>query len=178
MRMRYCQKCWLTAALQLVVWPLAVPAWVAYRFFDNRGAFVTGAILLSLVPGVPGQYLRTAYYRLTVRQFWCDIAIGFMSWLTHPSACIGHRVYTGSFTVVGDVTIGDDVAIASRVIVDTPAGAERVRVGSGSWIGESAIVYADVGRGGIVGAGAVTTEAVADASVVAGNPPRVIAAAG
>ena len=47
-------------------------------------------------------------------------------------------------------------------------------VGSQTWIGEAAVVMADVGSQCIVAAGSVVASRVADRSIVAGNPCRYV----
>jgi acetyltransferase-like isoleucine patch superfamily enzyme len=49
-----------------------------------------------------------------------------------------------------------------------------VRIGAGAWIGNNAVVMADVGKASIVGAGAVVTKPVPPGVVVAGVPARII----
>jgi acetyltransferase-like isoleucine patch superfamily enzyme len=49
-----------------------------------------------------------------------------------------------------------------------------VVVGEDTWIGSGAIVMADIGRGSIIGAGAVVTNAVPDNVMAAGVPARVV----
>ena len=51
---------------------------------------------------------------------------------------------------------------------------KRIVIGERSWIGEGAIVMADIGDDCIVGAGSVVTHPVIDNEVVAGNPARTI----
>ncbi|MDM7854757.1 sugar O-acetyltransferase [Cellulomonas alba] len=110
----------------------------------------------------------------------------------------GHHVSIGRGTFVnadflalggGRITIGEDVLIGPGVRFYTPnhpldpdhrrAGYERVLpivVGDNVWIGGSAILLpgVTVGADAIVGAGAVVTRDVPPATVVAGNPARVI----
>ena len=49
-----------------------------------------------------------------------------------------------------------------------------VRIGRGTWIGNNAVVMADVGEDAIVGAGAVVTKPVPARTIVGGVPARVI----
>jgi carbonic anhydrase/acetyltransferase-like protein (isoleucine patch superfamily) len=49
-----------------------------------------------------------------------------------------------------------------------------VKIGRDTWIGEGAIVMANVGDRCIVASGAVVTSPVGDGQVVGGNPARVI----
>jgi acetyltransferase-like isoleucine patch superfamily enzyme len=49
-----------------------------------------------------------------------------------------------------------------------------VTIGAGAWIGTSAIVLADVGKGTVVAAGAVVTKPLPDNVIAAGVPAKVI----
>ena len=51
---------------------------------------------------------------------------------------------------------------------------DLVRVGENAWIGNGAIVMADVGARSVVAAGSVVTQPVPDDCVVGGNPARVL----
>ena len=84
-----------------------------------------------------------------------------------------------------EITIGDDVAIASEVLVldsnshgleGKPHVEAPVRIGDGTWIGARAMVLPGVtiGRRVVVAAGAVVTREVPDDVLVAGNPARVV----
>jgi virginiamycin A acetyltransferase len=57
---------------------------------------------------------------------------------------------------------------------DQPGSLRPVRIGEGAWIGNGAIVMADVGRHTIVAAGAVVTKPLPDYAIAAGIPARVI----
>ena len=50
----------------------------------------------------------------------------------------------------------------------------QVEIGEDAWIGEGALVMADVGRRATVAAGSVVSSAVLGGVVVAGNPARFI----
>jgi acetyltransferase-like isoleucine patch superfamily enzyme len=50
----------------------------------------------------------------------------------------------------------------------------RVHVGAGAWVGNNAVILADVGAGTIVGAGAVVTRQLPPRVIAAGVPARVI----
>lgn len=89
-------------------------------------------------------------------------------------------------TCAANTTIGRGCVIARDVIIrdydghyiDTPDYriAEDITIGNHVWIGNRAIILkgVSIGDGAIVAAGAVVTHDVPDASVVAGNPARVI----
>ena len=55
-----------------------------------------------------------------------------------------------------------------------PAHVCRTHIGEHSWIGEAAIVMADVGARCVVGAGSIVHRPVRDDTIVAGNPARLI----
>jgi acetyltransferase-like isoleucine patch superfamily enzyme len=174
---------------------LVLPCVVAYRL----GAMVSGPEKafpgwsqgFSLIPGLAGVYLRAAFYRLVYRRCAADACLGFGTVFSHPTAEVGHRVYVGVYCCLGDVTLEDDVLIGSHVSVanggaqhgieriDIPIREQRgvwprVTVGRDSWIGDRAVVLADVGRGCVVGAGSVVTRPLPDYAVAVGVPAKVI----
>ncbi len=112
----------------------------------------------------------------------------------HPSALeIGSHVDIGEFTHIrasGGVHIGDRVLIAAHVVITSrqhPRDIPRyghvldapVRIEDDVWIGAGAIVLPGitVGRGAVVGAGAVVTKDVPPFGIVGGVPARAIGTA-
>lgn len=106
-------------------------------------------------------------------------------------ARIDEHVYIGPHCDLGLVHIEHDAMIAAGVHIPSGAythgidvshrpmreqpGLQRlVRIGAGAWIGNNAVVMADVGEDSIVGAGAVVTRPIPPRTVVAGVPARVI----
>jgi acetyltransferase-like isoleucine patch superfamily enzyme len=101
---------------------------------------------------------------------------------------IGDRVFINSGSVVIsvlEITIGDDVALASDVyVIDSnshgvegrPHVEAPVRIGDGTWVGARAMILPGVtiGKRVVVAAGSVVTRDVPDDSLVAGNPARVV----
>jgi virginiamycin A acetyltransferase len=173
---------------------VALPAGLC-RFealFSDRGdLFVLFGQGISLVPGLPGNWLRRAFGRLTLDGCAADCQIGFLSWFSSRHAQVGARVYIGPLSVIGDAEIGEGSLIATRVSILSgrsqhahgPDGrlipfsrdrAAYVTIGRNTWIGEGAIVMADVGDHCIVASGAVVTATVGAGQVVGGNPARVI----
>jgi acetyltransferase-like isoleucine patch superfamily enzyme len=55
---------------------------------------------------------------------------------------------------------------------------QPVRIGYGSWIGNRAIVLADVGEECVIGAGSVVTRPIPPWSVAVGSPARVVSTRG
>lgn len=105
----------------------------------------------------------------------------------HATIAVGERTYINRDTevhAVDAVRIGSDCAIAWGVLItDTDyhqiIGAPMVApitIGDHVWIGARATILKGVtiGDGAVIAAGAVVTKDVAERSVVAGNPARVI----
>ena len=174
---------------------LVLPAWLACRlgslFVGQQQAFASWSQAFSLLPGLSGVYLRRAFYKLMLLHCGDGACITFGTIVSHCSAQIGRNVYTGAFCVLGDVTLGDDVLLGSHVSIinggsqhgtersdvpvrEQPGSFPRVTVGPDTWIGDRAVVMADVGQHAVVAAGAVVTKPVPDFAIVAGIPARVI----
>jgi acetyltransferase-like isoleucine patch superfamily enzyme len=146
---------------------------------------------MSLFPGLTGVYLRRAFYRLTLRRCGPDSCLSFGVIFSHPTAEVGRAAYVGAFCCLGDVTLEDDVMLGSHVSV-TNGGAQhgtdrldvpvreqpgtwpRVTIGRDSWVGDRAVVMADVGKHCVIGAGSVVMSPVPDYAVAVGVPARVL----
>ncbi len=148
-------------------------------------------MLVSVVPGTLGRELRKAFYRNTLKRCGPNLRVGFGSYFVSADTEVGDRVSTGSYTIIGLCTIGDDVLMASHIsvldglhqhgfedtntrMVDQEGRSEKVSIGSNTWIGEGARVAANVGDKSIVGIGAVVTRPIKGGVMVLGNPARVI----
>jgi acetyltransferase-like isoleucine patch superfamily enzyme len=51
---------------------------------------------------------------------------------------------------------------------------KKVEIGEDTWIGNCALIMANVGKKCIIGAGAVVTRDLEDFSIAAGNPAKVL----
>lgn len=154
------------------------------------GIFTANACFLALLPGTIGSYVRLAYYRGTLESVSSDVYIAFGSFFSRRGAVIGKNVSIGAYCILGDVTLEDRVLLASRVSItsgkrqhalrfdiDNPSEDtifDRVTIGSNCWVGEGAIIMADVGEGCIVSAGSVVTRAIPSNRIIAGNPARIL----
>jgi acetyltransferase-like isoleucine patch superfamily enzyme len=182
----------LANAIALIV---VLPAVLLYRL----GALVMGAEQVfpgwsqafSLLPGLVGVYLRRAFYRTILPQCGTDACITFGTIFSHPTVCIGRAVYIGAYCSIGDVTLEDDVLVSSHVSImngsrqhgierldlpirEQPGVWPRVTIGADSWIGDRAVVQADVGRHCVIGSAAVVTRPIPDFAVAVGVPAEVI----
>lgn len=184
---RYLKKAIFTSAF-LLVSPLVLIAWIEKRVSRSEVIFIGLGQFLALFPGMIGTYVRAAYYFVLLDRCSWEIHVGFGSYFSHRAAKLGANVAMGGYCIVGTVSIGDGVMMASRVSI--PSGKrqhvdasgklcstttlDQVSVGSNSWIGEGAIILADVGSGCIVSAGTVVTTPTPDGYLVAGNPGKLI----
>lgn len=146
---------------------------------------------LSLLPGTTGAYQRQAAYRRVLPECGDDAWISFGVLLTHPDTRIGPFAYIGPYSVLGRCRIERDVLIGSFVSIMNGSrqhGIERldlpireqpgvwplITVGEDSWIGDHAVIMADVGKHCVVAAGAIVTKPVPDYAIVAGCPAQVL----
>jgi len=178
-------------AAHLAVAPLLVSYAVRSRLLGRDRALQASSQLLALVPGVLGQYVRRAYFSHTIA--FCDktAVIEFGALLSRADARLEANAYVGPNCHLGRVHVGRDVLLASGVHIPSGAKTHRiddlstpirdqgdderlVRIGAGAWIGEAAVIMADVGRDSVVGAGAVVTRPLPAECIAAGVPARVI----
>lgn len=172
----------------LLVSPLILAAMLERSSFKREGVFVGISQFLSLLPGTVGVYLRAAFYWAALDRCHWEIHVGFGSFFTHRGATLGKNASMGAYCVVGHADIGEEVMMASRISI--PSGKrqhfddqgrisaeprfDRVAIGRRTWVGEGAIVMADVGQDCIVCAGAVVTSAMPDGALIGGNPARML----
>ena len=174
----------------IIVSPLVVTLWLSSRAGCRR-TFATHCEILSIIPGMFGVLLRRAFFRQCLTSCSDSVIISFGTLLSHQNSKFGHHVYVGPYGCIGEVEIGDDVLIGSHVSIpnggkqhgidrlDIPVREQqgewcRMHIGNDSWIGDRAIVMADIGKHCVVGAGAVVTRQVEDYAIVVGCPAKVV----
>jgi acetyltransferase-like isoleucine patch superfamily enzyme len=152
-------------------------------------AFVFWAQAFALVPGLPGVFLRRAFYRLTLDHCASSFHVGFGALMSHRNTTIEQDVYIGPYAVIGSARLRRGCLIGTRASIlsgtalhsmdrqgrwlpTDPTQVRQVEIGEYAWIGEAAIVMADVGASAMVGAGSVASSRVPSFVVVAGNPAR------
>lgn len=175
----------------VLVSPFVLCFWLTSSCLGRQSAFRAASEYLSLIPGTVGVYFRFAFYRLVLSRCDEDACVSFGTVFSHPTLKLGRSVYIGNFCSIGDVTLEDDVLLASNVSImngfqqhgisrlDIPVREqdgtlEHITIGRDTWVGERAVVAADVGSHCIVGAGAVVTKPVPDFAIVVGVPARVV----
>jgi acetyltransferase-like isoleucine patch superfamily enzyme len=179
------------AVATLLVVPAVALHLLGRLLLGPEKAFPGWSQLFSLLPGLSGAYLRRAFYRLVLGQCGRDSWIGFGTVFSHPTARVGRNVYVGVYCCLGDVTLEDDVLLASHVAIangsaqhgterldipirEQPGSYPRVTIGRDTWIGERAVVLCDVGKHCVIGAGSVVTRPIPDYAVAVGVPAKVV----
>lgn len=191
--MRKILKAFFNLISQIIVLPFAISCkaeeWFVSRHSETIFHICTN--IIALLPGMPGVFLRRAFYSLTITHCSINCHIGFGSLISHRDVTIGDSVYIGNYSMFGSCILSDHCLIGSRVSVlsgksvhtidekgmwspFSPEKMVQIRLGTNVWAGEGAIIMADVGDGCVVGAGAVVTSLIQPHSVVAGNPARII----
>lgn len=175
----------------LLVLPAAGLYFVGVLFIGRERAFPGWSQLFSLFTGISGAYLRRAFYRLVLARCGAGSWISFGTVFSHATAQVGRNTYVGVYCCLGDITLEDDVLLGSHVSVmnggsqhgiarldipirEQPGTWVRVTIGRDSWIGDRAIVLADVGKHCVVGAGSVVTQPLPDYAIAVGSPARIL----
>jgi virginiamycin A acetyltransferase len=179
------------AVAAVLVSPLGALSGLERRLLpDSELLFQFGVQSLALCPGVPGVFLRRAFYRQTLEYCAAECHIGFGAIFTHREVIVERGVYLGCWALVGSAHLREGTSIGSRASL--LSGTElheyrngqwtpydhgklrRVTVGPHALVGEGAIVMADVGLSALVSAGAVVATPVPAGVAVAGNPARFV----
>jgi maltose O-acetyltransferase len=147
-------------------------------------------MLLRWVGNIPLHGVRKFIFRLSGIKIGSGSTIHMWANFFQPS-----NISIGSDTIVGDhvfldgrapITIGNHVDIASSVLIynsehdinkdDFSAREEPVEIGDYVFIGPRAIILPGVkiGKGAIVGAGAVVTKDIPDFAIAGGVPAKII----
>jgi virginiamycin A acetyltransferase len=179
------------ALATLVILPAVGAYYLSRLFLSADQAFAGWSQRFSCFAGLWGSTLRRAFYRLVLPRCGRDCCISFGTVFSHPTARIEERVYIGLYCCLGDVTLEDDVLLASHVSIangarqhgidrldvpirEQPGDWPRITIGRDSWIGEGAVILADVGKHCVIGAGAVVTKPIPDYAIARGTPARVV----
>ena len=174
---------------------LAYPLYAACRLSksvaDSERVFQECSQLISLFPGLMGSYLRGGFYFLTCPDVCRDVSVGFLTIFSHENTSIGSGVYIGAHCNIGMCFIGSNCLLGSGVhvlsgnrqhdftstavpIKDQERVFRKISIGEDCWVGNNAVIMADVGKHCVVAAGSVVIEPVSDYSIVGGNPARHI----
>ena len=178
---------------QLLVMPFAALSWLEKKLLANNSEILFNfcSQIMAILPGLPGAFLRRAYYTLTLEKCSSHCHIGFGTIISHRCTTIEKHAYIGSYALIGSAYLGEHSLIGSRVsilsgealhVLDksgmwSPYSAERlskVTIARNVWVGEGAIISANIGESCMIGAGSVVSSDIKSNIMVAGNPARFI----
>lgn len=188
--MRATLKSALNALALVITAPAAMTCWAQEAVLPGCGMFTFWAHVAAQLPGAPGLFVRRAFYRWLLPHCAENVVIEF-GVIVNRRAEIASGALVGSYALLGWVRIGENALIGSRVSIPSggsqhvllpegtwsatdPSRLTQVVIGANTWIGEGAIVMADVGRQCMVAAGSVVASALPDGVMVAGNPARFV----
>ncbi len=176
--------------VQAVCLALMSPAALLCGFGRVRFLFDCFAHYAALLPGVPGNFLRAAFYKLTLSDSSIDVDIWFGSFFSRRRVILAPHVTIGSYCVIADVEIGARTQIASHVEIpgrhqhrrdaqgrlshSADESGEAIRIGADCWIGASAVIMANIGDQSTIGAGSVVVKEIPPGVVAVGTPARAI----
>ena len=179
---------WLALVL---VSPLLAWHWLWVPLLGRDKSLEYSFQVVSLIPGLLGNYLRTAFLRGTIRQCHPTVTVCLGTLFSKADTILEENVYIGPYSVLGLVTIEKDALIASGVQItsgasihghadlqvpmrEQPGTIERVTIGSNVWVGSGAIVMASIAADSIVGAGSVVNTPIPSKVIAVGVPARVV----
>lgn len=174
---------------------VALPIYFVYSIVclvsSKDQAFAGFAQFLSLFPGISGSYLRVGFYRLAMQKCQEELFIGFGTLFSQQQTELFHGVYIGSQSNIGKCRIEKNALLGSGVHIMSGKGQhnftemntpireqggvfESVTIGENSWVGNGALIMANIGKQCIIGAGSVVINDIPDYSIAAGNPAKII----
>jgi len=174
---------------------LAAPFTVLYllinKALSSDALFASFSQALSLLPGKLACYYRAAFFRFTMQYCSPDAVISFLAIFSQRDTEIAPGVYIGPQCNIGKCKIEKNVLLGSGVhimsgkgqhnfsdlsvpIKDQGGTFEKVTIGEGTWIGNGALIMANIGKHCVIAAGSVVIHDIDDFAIVAGNPAKII----
>jgi virginiamycin A acetyltransferase len=175
----------------LIMLPFVIVYFLLIQISNKDDVFSSFSQFLSLFPGKLGAYLRASFYHFTMAHCDLDTVIGFGTLLSQQDTELLTGCYIGPHSNIGKCRIETNCLLGSGVHIlsgkeqhnfddlDRPLNQQggkfiKVGIGEDSWLGNGAIIMANVGKKCIVAAGAVVVNDVPDYAIVGGNPAKVI----
>lgn len=179
---------WLSAIIML---PFTLLFFVFSLLAGKDEAICTLSQLLSLLPGKVGSYLRAGFYRFALKKCHPSAVIGFGTIFSQADTEIAEGVYIGPQCNIGLCSIGKDTLLGSGVhimsgkgqhnfddpdvpIRDQGGAFEKVTIGENCWLGNGALIMANIQNRCVIAAGSVVANQVHENSLFAGNPAKKI----
>lgn len=187
-------KSFLKQALLFVVTALFIPFCLLITITPKskkKAVFSSVSQFLSLFPGQAGSLIRKSVFRFSIVDKPETGVIGFGTIFSEPKSKIEENVYIGPQCNIGGCNIGKNSLIASGVHILSGKNQHNfddlskpiqqqggvysiIDIGEDCWIGNTAVIMANVGKHSIIAAGSVVTKEIPEYSIAAGNPARVI----
>lgn len=175
----------------LLMAPITIVYFVFASMLKKDAVLSSYSQLLSLMPGKLGVYLRAGFYRFVLTHCSPDAVISFLVLFSQADTEIAEGVYLGAQCNIGRCSIGKNTLLGSGVNVMSGKGQhnfddleqpikdqgghfEKISIGENCWLGNGAMIMANIGDGCIVGAGSVVINDMPAHSIIAGNPAKVI----
>ena len=174
-----------------IMLPFIVLYILLIQIANKDDVFSAFSQFLSLFPGKIGTYFRASFYHFTMAHCDLDTVIGFGTLLSQQDTELQSGCYIGPHSNIGKCRIEANCLLGSGVhilsgkeqhnfddidlLLNEQGGQfTKVVIGEDSWLGNGAIVMANVGKKCIVAAGSVVVNDVPDYAIVGGNPAKII----
>ena len=177
----------------IITLPFIILSYIESLFFGKSCERIFGNCkeLLAFCPTIIGQYMRLGFYWATCTKISPDVSLLLGSMIAHRDTIIGSNVVIGCYSIIGYAEIGNNVIMGSRISIisgkythgkpgereetdETEDKPVRISIGDNSWIGEGALLLANVGANCTVGAGSVVFKDFSDGITIMGNPARKV----
>ncbi len=175
----------------LLMTPITLLYFVFALILKKDAVLASYSQFLSILPGKLGVYLRVGFYRFSLTHCSPNAVISFMVLFSQADTEIAEGVYLGAQCNIGRCSIGKNTLLGSGVHIMSGKGQHnfdnlnvpikdqggvfaKISIGENCWLGNGAMIMANIGDGCIVGAGAVVINDIPAHSIVAGNPAKVI----
>jgi acetyltransferase-like isoleucine patch superfamily enzyme len=191
--MRDFSKYTLNLLAQLFALPFAFTCWLEKNLSSrSESIFSFWTHVFALLPGIPGVFLRRGFYSLTLDRCTLNCHIGFGTIFAHRAVIVEENVYLGIYCTIGAAHLGKHCLIGSHAsllsgsaqhtrdeetgewLAFSSSDMVQINVAANVWVGEGAIIMADIGQGSLIAAGAVINTNVKENVVMAGNPARFV----
>lgn len=189
--MKYFLKQVVNKFFGILTWPLYVLFCIHKRWAGGRRALSSITQACAIVPGMTGEWFRRGVLQWVTGAPLQNCCLGYGAIFSDPRVRIGEGVYIGPRSDIGYASIGRDCILGSGVHIvsgqhqhlfsdqETPIRDQggvfsQITIGPDTWVGNAAVVAADIGGGCVIGAGSVVIKPIPARSVAAGNPARVL----
>ena len=177
--------------LAFLIGPVTV-SYLLLSMIANKDSLIASySQFLSLLPGKLGSYLRSGFYRFVFTKCSPDALISFGTLFSQRDTSINEGVYIGPQCNIGKCVIGKNTLLGSGVHIMSGKGQHnfddptkpikdqggtftKIEIGENCWLGNGALIMANIGKGSIVAAGSVVVDDVPEGVIVGGNPAKIL----